>query len=129
GRNGSAIGALGLEETRLQLLKLRETAAARALMPERSAVWQSLDVNVLEYAVLRETLGMPADTEGAIEYTADAEHAFREVESGRWPLAFLLNPTRIDQMLAVADAGERTPPKTTYFYPKLPTGLVLNAFE
>lgn len=129
GRNGSAIGALGLEETRLQLLKLRETAAARALMPERSPVWQSLDVNVLEYAVLRETFDMPEDTEDIVEYTPDAEHAFREVEAGRWPLAFLLNPTGIDQMLAVADAGERTPPKTTYFYPKLPTGLVLNAFE
>ena len=51
------------------------------------------------------------------------------VESGRWPLAFLLNATRIDQMIAVADAGEVTPPKTTYFYPKLVTGLVLNAFE
>jgi uncharacterized protein (DUF1015 family) len=49
-----------------------------------------------------------------------------EVESGRWPLAFLLNPTRIDQMLAVADVGERMPPKSTYFYPKLATGLVLN---
>jgi uncharacterized protein (DUF1015 family) len=51
------------------------------------------------------------------------------VESGRWPLAFLVNATRIEQMLAVADAGERMPAKSTFFYPKLATGLVINLFD
>jgi uncharacterized protein (DUF1015 family) len=50
GASGTAFGALGLEEGRLHLLTLRDGRAARALMPARSAVWQSLDVNVLEYA-------------------------------------------------------------------------------
>lgn len=125
GNSGTAFGALGLEEGRLHLLTLRDGSAARALMPQRSATWQSLDVNVLEYAVLRETLAAPEE----IDYTEDAGRCLREVEAGRWPLAFLLNPTRIEQMLAVADAGERMPAKSTYFYPKLATGLVLNAFE
>jgi uncharacterized protein (DUF1015 family) len=91
-------------------------------------VWQSLDVNVLEYAVLRDALGLTA-SEGAVEYTQDASRAMREVEPGRWPLAFLLNATKIEQVLAVADAGEKMPAKSTYFYPKLPTGLVLHAFD
>jgi uncharacterized protein (DUF1015 family) len=125
GASGTAFGALGLEEGRLHLLTLRDPASARALMPERSGTWQSLDVNVLEYAVLRETLGAPEN----IDYTEDATRCLREVEAGRWPLAFLLNPTRIEQMLAVADAGERMPAKSTYFYPKLATGLVLNTLE
>ena len=125
---GTAIGALGLEESRLHLLKLRDASAVQALMPERSAVWRSLDVNVLEYAVLREALGL-RDGNHEIAYTEDAEHAMREVESGRWPLAFLLNPTRVEEILAVADAGERMPAKSTFFYPKLATGLVLNPLD
>ncbi len=129
GASGTAFGALGLEEGRLHLLTLRDAPAARALMPARSAVWQSLDVSVLEYAVLRETLGIQHDTPDAIDYTQDAARALREVESGRWPLAFLLNRTEVEQVLAVADAGERMPPKSTFFYPKLATGLVLHAFE
>jgi uncharacterized protein (DUF1015 family) len=128
GASGTAFGALGLEEGRLHLLTLRDAAAARALMPAGSPVWQSLDVNVLEYAVLRDALGLTA-SEGAVEYTQDASRAMREVESGRWPLAFLLNATKIEQVLAVADAGEKMPAKSTYFYPKLPTGLVLHAFD
>ena len=43
--------------------------------------------------------------------------------------AFLLNATPVDQVLAVADAGGRMPQKSTYFYPKLPTGLVMNALD
>jgi len=129
GAAGTAFGALGLEEGRLHLLKLRDAAAVRSLMPARSQVWQSLDASVFEYAVLRNALGVEPDTPGVLEYPDDAQHALREVEAGRWPLAFLLNATRIDQMLAVADAGERMPAKSTYFYPKLATGLVLNPLD
>lgn len=127
GRSGSAIGALGLEEGRLHLLRLRDAAGARALMPARSPAWQALDVNVLEYVILREALGLNGS--GAVEFTEDPERALREVEAGRWPLAFLLNQPRVEQVLAVADAGERMPKKSTYFYPKLSTGLLLYAFE
>lgn len=128
GASGTAFGAIGLEEGRLHLLTLRDAAAVRALMPPRSASWQALDVSVLEYAVLRDTLGV--DTTGdAIAYTEDAQRAHREVEAGRWPLAFLLNPTRIEEMLAVADAAERMPAKSTFFYPKLATGAVLNTLD
>ena len=98
-------------------------------MPSQSAAWQALDVNVLEYAVLREALGVDSGADGAIDFTEDAAQALRELEAGRWPLAFLLNATPIDQVLAVADAGERMPRKSTFFYPKLPTGLVLHSFD
>ena len=129
GQSGVAFGALGLEEGRLHLLTLKDSNAARSLMPEGTNVWQGMDVNVLEYVVLREALGMEAGSAEAIGYTEDSAHAMREVESGRWPLAFLLNPTPVEEMLAVADSGEKTPPKATYFYPKLATGLVINAFD
>ena len=126
---GAAFGALGLEEGRLHLLTLKDATSARALMPAHSAAWQALDANVLEYAVLREALGLrSADTE-AVKYTEDADFAMREVESGRWPLAFLTKKLPVEQVLAVADAGEKMPRKSTFFSPKLATGLVLHAFD
>ena len=129
GRSGVAIGALGLGEGRLHPLTLKDSAAARSLMPEGTNVWQGMDVNVREYGGLRVTPGMRATAAEATGPTRRGAHAMREVESGRWPLAFLLNPTPVEEMLAVADSGEKTPPKATYFYPKLATGLVINAFD
>jgi hypothetical protein len=128
GNHGAAFGALGIDE-RLHLLTLSDTAAVHALMPPGSQTWQALDVNVLEYAILRATLGIEGGAGEAIGYTQDPAQALREVESGRWPLAFLLNPTKVSQILAVADARELMPAKSTYFYPKLATGLVLNPLE
>ncbi len=129
GASGVAFGVIGLEEGQLHLLTLKDADAVHALMPDSSDVWQGMDVNVLEYAVLRESLGVSSGSTDVISYTEDAQHAHREVESGRWPLAFLLNPTPVEEMLAVADNGEKTPPKATYFYPKLATGLVINPFD
>ena len=129
GASGTAFGALGLEEGSLHLLTLADPGAARSLMPQRSEAWRTLDVNILEYAVLRDTLGLTEKAADALDYTEDAEHALRAVESGRWPLAFLMNQTPVEQTLAVADAGERMPRKSTFFYPKMATGLVLNPFE
>ena len=126
---GAAFGALGLEEGRLHLLTLKDAPAVRSLMPSQSQPWQTLDTNVLEYAVLRETLGIGDSRSGALDYTEDATRALLEVESGRWPLAFLLNRTPVEQTLAVADAGELMPRKSTFFHPKLATGLVLYTFE
>jgi uncharacterized protein (DUF1015 family) len=130
GVRGTAFGALGLEEGNLHVLTLADAAAARALMPDdQSDAWKALDVSVLEHAVLRETLGVTDDGSGAIAYTDDAEDALTEIESGRWPLAFLLNATRVDQVLSIADAGEKMPRKSTYFYPKIATGLVMRMLD
>jgi uncharacterized protein (DUF1015 family) len=127
----TAFGALGLEEGRLHLLTLGDVDAARTLMPgERSAAWKALDVSVLDEVILRSTLGADAEGgAGAVDFTDDATEAMHALEGGRWPLAFLLNPTPVDQVLRVADAGDRMPEKSTSFYPKMPTGLVLNPFN
>ena len=83
---------------------------------------------LLQYAVLEGLLGIDAAhlaRGDALEYTEDAVEALESVASGRAPLAFLVNPTPVEQILAVADAGERMPQKSTFFYPKLATGLVM----
>ena len=67
--------------------------------------------------------------EDAIAYTRDAHDAIQQVRSGAADLAVLVNATRVDQVAAVALAGERMPEKSTYFYPKAPTGLVFRPLE
>jgi uncharacterized protein (DUF1015 family) len=64
-----------------------------------------------------------------LAYTPWAEEALQAVERGEYALAFLLNPVPPRTLTAYADAGERFPPKTTYFYPKVPTGLVLHPLD
>ena len=51
------------------------------------------------------------------------------VACGAYDLAVLMNPTPLQDMVQIARGGERMPPKSTYFYPKLPTGLVINCFD
>ena len=60
-----------------------------------------------------------------LRYTADAAEAVDAVRRGGATAAVLLNPTRIEQVFAVADAGDVMPPKSTYFFPKVPSGVVL----
>ncbi len=113
------------------LLVLRDRAAVEALMPaERSAAWKALDVNVLQYGVLEAALGIDIDAitrGGMVEFTEDAGEALAAVEQRQAALAFLLNATTPLDIFSVADTGDRMPQKSTYFYPKLGTGLVVNS--
>lgn len=128
----SVFGMAGGEPGRLHRLSLRDQAAVEAGMPEgHPAAWRALDVNVLQYGVLQPLYGIDADAlaAGAVAFTEDAEEALRSVEDGTASAAFLLNSTRPEDIFAVADAGDRMPQKSTFFYPKLGTGLVINSHD
>ncbi len=89
-----------------------------------------LDTVVLERQVLSGALGVsPADiAAGALGFTPDAAEAFRQVRSGEAWAAFLLNPLRTEAVVRAAQSGIRLPQKSTYFYPKVFTGLVIRSF-
>lgn len=128
GRRGVAIGLYGLDGTRLCLLTPRERARLDTLLPrERSQEWKNLDVAFLHWFILGQIMGVdtPQKEEAQIAYTQDEQEAISRVDSGEYQIAFLMNPLPISSVLAVADAGDKMPPKSTYFYPKLPTGLVM----
>jgi uncharacterized protein (DUF1015 family) len=129
GSQGPAYVAVGPGPSRLRLLRPRDPGALRASLPPGTPpAWRALDVALLQYAVLERLLGIDAARLArgdALEYTEDAAEALGAVASGRAPLAFLLNATPVEQILAVADAGERMPQKSTFFYPKPATGLVM----
>ena len=111
------------------LLLLNESGRRRMMESGHSAAWNALDVAVAHTLVLEALLGIRAEdvTSGTyIRYTRDAEQALEVVRSGDAQAALLLNATRVRQICEVAQADDRMPQKSTYFYPKLMSGLVMN---
>jgi len=112
-----------------RLIRLRDPGGLDALMEGRSPAYRELDAAILERAVLAAILGMSeSDVEAkrGLAYARSIEDASRAVARGEAQAAFILRPTPIEQVRAVADAGETMPPKSTYFFPKIPTGIVFN---
>lgn len=100
--------------------------------PEIPPALRTLDVTVLTHLVLLDLLGLTQtalDEEKLITYSENDRHAVEAVLEGRCEVAFLLNPTRMTQVQAVAESGRTMPRKTTYFYPKALTGLVFNTLK
>ncbi|MBI5443978.1 MAG: DUF1015 domain-containing protein [Deltaproteobacteria bacterium] len=114
---------------RLWLLELRDEAIMERVAAGAPAVLRTLDVTVLHSLVLERLLGIDAaaqETQRNLRYFKSTASLLEAVEAGEAQLGFLLNPTRVDEVKAVAETGEKMPQKSTFFYPKLVTGLVLN---
>ena len=114
------------------LLVLRDLAPVRELLPQASEALRGLDVTVLHTLVLEKLFGIDKENMAKqinLRYTRDADEAVASVRSGESQCAFLLNPTRVTEIRDVAAAGEKMPQKSTYFYPKLITGLVMNEMD
>ncbi len=92
-----------------------------------SELYKRLDVSILDHIILEKLLGLSGDREEAIlDYCFDKLEAVNRVLDQEYQLAFLLSPVKAEMVKAIADAGDRMPRKSTYFYPKLPAGLVFN---
>jgi len=113
-------------------LLLKDESLLDSKMPaDRSKAWRSLDVSVLQKLILENILGIDKEALAggeAVKYTRDEKEAVQAVDGGRCKLAFLMNPTLIAEVTEVAANGEKMPQKSTFFYPKLITGLVINKF-
>ncbi|MBK5117249.1 MAG: DUF1015 domain-containing protein, partial [Thermoleophilia bacterium] len=97
-----------------------------------SEAYRRLDAAALETLILREALGMSADDIAAkrgLSYCSDTTEAVRRITDGEADAGFLLRPTPVSQVRDVAAAGETMPPKSTYFFPKLLTGLLFNPLD
>ena len=122
-----------LPERRAHLLLLRhETPLPEGYGAEHSETWRRLDVAILHELVIRGLLGLSgvyAESGQNIQFTRYAEEAIGLVEAGKQDMALLLNSTGVEQVMAIAAAGDRMPQKGTYFYPKLYAGTVLYDLE
>lgn len=126
GKSAFGFGAIGLNG--LRLLAIKDPALMDALVPDHSQGWRRLDVTILHIALLEKILGIDAAklaAETNIHYVRGRDEALDHVGKDGVQATFLVNPTRVDQVKQVASAGERMPQKSTDFYPKLLSGLIL----
>jgi uncharacterized protein (DUF1015 family) len=117
----------GASEGSVLILRLRDPAAASELMPAfHSELYKKLNVSVLDHVILEKLLGVEGGEEAGLDYTYSREDAVSRVVDKEYQLAFLLSPLKPEVIKAIADAGDRMPRKSTYFYPKAPAGLILH---
>jgi uncharacterized protein (DUF1015 family) len=108
---------------------LKDQAIADRALEGMPAPYRRLDTAVLEAIVLRGALGMSEDDIShlnGLDYSKDLDDAIDAVRTGRADAGFFMRATPVEAVREVAEAGESMPPKSTYFYPKVPTGLVFN---
>ena len=124
----TSFGLYGLDGDKLCILQAKKGVELKVDSEAGDDAVSSLDVAILHRLILRRILKIdsPKLEEECLEYTRIGTEAINRVNKGDHQLAFFLNPTPISGMLAVADAKLRMPQKSTYFYPKTPTGLVMN---
>jgi len=124
------LGYIDGRDGRARRLKLKDQAIADAALAGYSQAYRELDTGVLEALLLKGALGL-SDEDIAhfngLFYARDTAEALAMVRSGEYDAAFLMRPTPVGQVRDVAAAGENMPPKSTYFFPKLLTGLLFNA--
>jgi hypothetical protein len=111
------------------LLTLTADPALVPALARRPAVLRALDVSVLHDAILEPALGIDAAALAAqsfVRYPKDAAAAVASVRAGEGEVLFLMNPTPVADVARVCEAGEFMPQKSTFFYPKVPTGLAFH---
>jgi len=110
------------------LMELKDKESMAELLPDSSVAKRELDVSILHTLVLESLLGIDKENlakQKNLRYTRDLEEALKAVDDKVADCAFLINPTAVEEIMAIARAKEKMPQKSTYFYPKLITGLVM----
>jgi uncharacterized protein (DUF1015 family) len=126
------LGYVNYRDERAFRLTLKDQAIADAALPGRSEAYRHLDTGVLEMLLLKGALGLSDEDIShfnGLFYARDTAEALAMVRSGEYDAAFLMRPTPVAQVRDVAAAGESMPPKSTYFFPKLLTGLLFNPLQ
>lgn len=114
------------------LLKLKNEKVLDAVIDENvSKEWKRLDVSILHGIIFNHILGLKdkVKDEDNIIYTRDPAYAKKEIDKDGFDAAFFLNPTKAKQVRDIAEIGDKMPHKSTYFYPKLVSGLVINKLD
>jgi len=126
--NQEGLLLFGLTGEHLLMLKLRDQVDVNRMIPYfHSELYKQLEVSIVDHVILEKLLGLSGDKEESnLDYSYESQDAVQRVQEGEYQLAILLNPIKSEIFKAIADAGDRMPRKSTYFYPKLPAGLIFN---
>ncbi|MCX5872508.1 MAG: DUF1015 domain-containing protein [Deltaproteobacteria bacterium] len=127
---GGLFGMVINGEKKFYLLSLRDSKVNPPILDSSiPEAINNLDVTILRELILGHGFGLDkGNSEGHIEYTPSLSAAINKALLGDVQVSFILNPTRVDQMRRAAELGYKLPHKSTYFYPKISSGLVLNVF-
>jgi len=108
------------------ILTLKDEKVMDKLAKNQSKVWRTLDVSILHKIILEHIMGINENNlEDHVKYTRVNGEAIQLVDEGQFDFSFLMNATKIDELKAIAEAGEHMPQKSTYFLPKMLSGLVM----
>jgi len=120
------LGLIEPEEGRLSLLTLRRNLPAGSLPFAPTPDLYQCEPWILHQAVLDPVLGGTSGDQPEVEYVADLDVLFKSIAEGTCKAAFLVPPLDMTLFESLVRVGQRLPPKSTFFLPKLPTGLVMN---
>ncbi|OGQ80304.1 MAG: hypothetical protein A3F90_10705 [Deltaproteobacteria bacterium RIFCSPLOWO2_12_FULL_60_19] len=132
GKKHHLIGASFKRDPRYLILRLKNKRFMQRLAGDLSAPMQELDVSILHRLILDHILGLKPEEQikpEVISYSQDEEKVLQAVEKDDYQAAFILNPPQPEQIMEITLRGEKMPQKTTYFYPKLISGLVINKID
>jgi uncharacterized protein (DUF1015 family) len=105
---------------------LKDEKSMNKFANDKSINWRTLDVSILHKIVLEHVMGINQENlEDHINYTRVNEEAIRYVDQGKYDFSVFLNATKIGELKKIADTGEHMPQKSTYFLPKMLSGLVM----
>lgn len=129
-KTGYAFGAY-FKNRQFYILRLKdESALEEVIKVDKSREWKRLNVTVLHFLVFDHILEIERflNNDRNIIYTRDEDYAIELVRKGECDIAFFQLPTKVAEVRNIASSGGRMPHKSTYFYPKLLAGLVINKF-
>jgi uncharacterized protein (DUF1015 family) len=125
--SGPADRRIGFYDGSYHLLRLKNPEIMDQIVPERAREWRLLDVSILHELLIERIMGVDKEKVEAkenIDYHRDLDLAVERVDAGEAQCVFIMNPTRMAEVKACSEKGEKMPQKSTDFYPKVITGLV-----
>jgi uncharacterized protein (DUF1015 family) len=126
--NAVRLVLIGLAAENLLVLRLGDFNTASQMMPYfHGELYKRLNVSIIDHIIMEKLLGLSISEEKTtLAFSYDRLEAVNKVVNQEYQLAFLLSPVKAGVLKAISDSGDRLPRKSTYFYPKLPAGLILN---
>ena len=119
---------IGESDKKFYILTLRDEKLLDPILTGEYIEWKSIDTGILHGVIFDKALGIQAKNISKsenVKYNQGVEDSVAKVNAGEYQIAFFLNPTKIGQIKDIATKRHKMPPKATYFYPKLMTGMVV----
>jgi uncharacterized protein (DUF1015 family) len=132
GKKQRVIGASFKRDPRYLILRLKSKRIMQRLAKDVSSPLRELDVTTLHLLILEHILGLAPDQQLSgdnIRYSQDEDAVLQTLEKEDFQAAFILNPPKAAEIATIASGGEKMPQKSTYFYPKLISGLIVNKID